>query len=276
MNFLQRNALVICSCVPFMAFLCGCHSSKSGTYGKVGYEQRHSTHSSGSGAAHRGLDYSKEEMDALGLELVNEARAWLGTPYRFGGQDRNGTDCSGLVLELYRTVCAMKLPRNTSEQKSYCTEVARNKAKVGDLMFFGSGGKTSHVGLYIGNGEMIHASSSRGVMVSNVDSGYWGDRFQSAGRVGGAYEAWASAGGKRKDVRNAAPQAPVRTITLEELAAASRPKADELARTEATPPKVVGGEPAPMQLDEAVASIDALDEIISQKVDSIFSTQFMD
>jgi hypothetical protein len=88
----------------------------------------------------------------------------------------------------------MKIPRTTVEQKSYCTKVARNKARMGDLVFFGSGkseNSVSHVGLYIGKGEMIHASSSRGVMVSRVDAGYWGDRFRGIGRIDGAYASWA-------------------------------------------------------------------------------------
>ena len=73
-------------------------------------------------------DYSSEVTDAMGADLAEEARGWLGTPYRYGGADRRGTDCSGLVMELYRSVCATKLPRTTVEQKSYCTKVARNKA----------------------------------------------------------------------------------------------------------------------------------------------------
>lgn len=54
-------------------------------------------------------------------------------PYRYGGQDRDGTDCSGLVMEVYRKVCLVKIPRTTKTQKSYCLEVARNKARAGDL-----------------------------------------------------------------------------------------------------------------------------------------------
>lgn len=171
-----------------LAFLSGCRSSKGGAKGN-------SYGNNAGGMTNYAVDYSKEETDAMGRDLASEARRWLGTPYRYGGRDRSGTDCSGLVMELYRTVCAMKLPRTTVEQKSYCTEVARNKARVGDLVFFGSGkgaGSVSHVGLYIGQGEMIHASSSRGVMVSRVDAGYWGDRFRSIGRVDGAYDSWAS------------------------------------------------------------------------------------
>ena len=54
-------------------------------------------------------DYSSEVTDAMGADLAEEARGWLGTPYRYGGADRRGTDCSGLVMELYRSVCALSL-----------------------------------------------------------------------------------------------------------------------------------------------------------------------
>lgn len=180
---LSRIIVFIALCVTLPS---GCRSSKGG--GRSAYE------GNAGSMTNYAVDYSNEESDAMGRDLASEARRWLGTPYRYGGRDRNGTDCSGLVMELYRTVCAMKIPRTTVEQKSYCTKVARNKARMGDLVFFGSGkseNSVSHVGLYIGKGEMIHASSSRGVMVSRVDAGYWGDRFRGIGRIDGAYASWA-------------------------------------------------------------------------------------
>ncbi len=258
-------------------------------------------------------DYSSEVTDAMGADLAEEARGWLGTPYRYGGADRRGTDCSGLVMELYRSVCATKLPRTTVEQKSYCTKVARNKARVGDLMFFGSskgGGQISHVGLYIGKGEMIHASSSRGVMVSNVDAGYWGDRFRGTGRVDGAYNAWARTDrgsralkGKKKD-RNPVtpdeiptPDRPVAPLPIGEIAYDKLPAGDAPENMEpassapamdnsmTTQPEKTSQQPSAtpqgtqanaVKSADATETIDLLDLIINQKVDSIFSTRFMD
>ena len=125
---LSRIIVFIALCVTLLS---GCRSSKGG--GKSAYE------GNAGSMTNYAVDYSNEESDAMGRDLASEARRWLGTPYRYGGRDRNGTDCSGLVMELYRTVCAMKIPRTTVEQKSYCTKVARNKARMGDLVFFGSG-----------------------------------------------------------------------------------------------------------------------------------------
>lgn len=226
----------------------------------------------------------------MGRDLAAEARRWLGTPYRYGGQDRSGTDCSGLVMEVYREVCAVKLPRSSSSQKAYCTEVARNKARMGDLMFFGGSGKVSHVGLYIGNGEMIHASSSRGVMISNVDTGYWGQRLLGAGRVGGAQESWAKAGkgknGKERPADEPAPQPRLNDIQEIQIASTGRPvPVAEIAYNRIPPatPELnadqsvsVRNLPDAAATAEAPSALDMLDRIINQKVDSIFADRFMD
>jgi len=263
--------------------LSGCRSGKRAVSGPGSYD--------GSGQA---AYYPGEDTDAMGEALAAEARRWLGTPYRYGGADRSGTDCSGLVMELYRSVCAVKLPRTTTLQKSYCTKVARNRAKVGDLMFFGSGkggGAVSHVGLYIGKGEMIHASSSRGVMVSRVDKGYWGTRFNGVGRVDGAYESWAAINGKGKTRKkhgkgkvDATPSpmsvpAPALEIAYDRLPVSGH------GINGATPPSPAPASPSgktaapsvtPSAAVEATATIDLLDLIINQKVDSIFSDRVMD
>lgn len=228
----------------------------------------------------------------MGRDLAAEARRWLGTPYRYGGQDRSGTDCSGLVMEVYREVCAVKLPRSSSSQMSYCTEVARNKARMGDLMFFGASGKVSHVGLYIGNGEMIHASSSRGVMISNVDTGYWGQRLLGAGRVGGAQESWAKAGkgknGKKRPADEPAQQPRLNDIQEIQIASTGRPvPVAEIAYNRippATPELNADQSVSVRNLPDAAATaeapapsaLDMLDRIINQKVDSIFADRFMD
>jgi probable lipoprotein NlpC len=170
--------------------LTGCHSSKNSgkrVSGSSAYNP------SSSIVKQPNNNYSNESTSDMGQALTREARKWIGTPYRFGGADHSGVDCSGFVMTLYQSVCNTKLPRTTTEQQAYCTEVARNKASVGDLVFFsttkGRNG-VSHVGLYIGNGEMIHASSSQGVMVSNVDTGYWGDRLCGVGHVDSAEQLW--------------------------------------------------------------------------------------
>jgi cell wall-associated NlpC family hydrolase len=113
------------------------------------------------------------------------ARAQLGSPYRFGGASPAGFDCSGLVRYSYGQA-GVSLPRETREQR----KVARllepdGPFSAGDLLFFHFGGKGAlHVGLYVGNGEFVHAPASGGkVRVERLDAPHWKQRFIEARRI---------------------------------------------------------------------------------------------
>lgn len=127
------------------------------------------------------------DQTAVEHPLIAEARRWLGTPYRYGGQEIGvGTDCSGMIMEIFRTVLGIKLPRNSAAQQEYCIPVKKEKLETGDLVFFSSktnGKNISHVGIFIDKGFFIHASSSRGVIVSHLDENYYLNHFHSCGRV---------------------------------------------------------------------------------------------
>ena len=126
------------------------------------------------------------KLDKTRQALVNEARRWLGTPYKYGGNDSDGLDCSGLTVNVYKNVMNLAIPRNSARQAEYCQGVTRDNVKAGDLLFFSMSRSRSginHVGIYIGEGKMIHSSSSRGVVVSGLDDGYYTSRFVMAGRV---------------------------------------------------------------------------------------------
>lgn len=94
----------------------------------------------------------------LRAELVSTARRFLGVPYRWGGEDRHGFDCSGLTMVSYR-LNGLDLPRNSRSQYRAGQPVARNALQPGDLVFFATRGgrRVTHVGLYIGRGRFIHA-----------------------------------------------------------------------------------------------------------------------
>lgn len=166
--------------------MAACHSSKptaikgnAGTTAPVGRQPSSSVVSSDktSGASN---DPDKARS------VIKEARKWVGTPYKYGGKSRKGTDCSGLVMMVFDNTLGVKLPRSSRELHKFCREVPCDAIEPGDLVFFGGvkrSGSVNHVGLYIGDGKMIHASTSRGVMESSVNEAYWRDRFHSAGRV---------------------------------------------------------------------------------------------
>lgn len=120
-------------------------------------------------------------------ELIRQARTWIGTPYQYGGHTRKkGTDCSGMIMELFLSVYDLKLPRSSAMQHDFSRPVKFDDMKPGDLVFFTtdkSRSRINHVGLYIGDNRMIHASGSRGVMESGLSEKYWVNVYHSSGRV---------------------------------------------------------------------------------------------
>ncbi len=119
--------------------------------------------------------------------LYEELRTWLGTPYRYArAQKQRGTDCSGLVQQVYLTVFNIPLQRNSAKiYEKDCNPLKRAKLREADLVFFNNGKsrRITHVGIYLKEGYFVHASSSRGVVVSSLESKYWNTHFQCAGRV---------------------------------------------------------------------------------------------
>lgn len=183
-------------------------------------------------------------------ELVKEAKKWLGTSYRYGGHSRQGTDCSGMVMEVYRKVCNVSLPRSSREQQAYCKGIKKKDLTEGDLIFFctGSGNRVSHVGMYIGDGKMVHASSSRGVIISGIDERYYTRTYHSSGRV----FASATTPNVLDDVPATIP-APQKNPTPPTIS-----------------PEIQPTLPSPLEIQPEID----LEDIIDAKVDSIYTNMF--
>lgn len=114
--------------------------------------------------------------------VIKHAKAWLGTPYLYGGNTKRGVDCSGFVKKVYHSAHNLSLPRTTAQMYQKGTFVRKEWLKCGDLVFFKNvrGRGVDHVGIYIGDGQFIHASSSRGVVISQLNSSYYLARFVAA------------------------------------------------------------------------------------------------
>lgn len=106
----------------------------------------------------------------------------MGAPYRYGGSDPEGFDCSGLVRYVYRQV-GVWVPRTVREQRAYARKVPMVEIQAGDLLFFDiDDGKGRHVGIYEGHGRFIHApSSGKQVARASVHNPYWRARLVAAG-----------------------------------------------------------------------------------------------
>lgn len=119
-------------------------------------------------------------------KLYVNAAGWIGTPYRAGGDSRHGTDCSGLVSQLYKKTYRMRLSRSTDGQLKESNKIARRNLREGDLVFFTSRSsrkKVAHVGIYLKDGKFIHASTSQGVIVSSLKEKYYTQHWLCGGRV---------------------------------------------------------------------------------------------
>lgn len=127
-----------------------------------------------------GLSYSAEDNHAL-YETVN---SWLGVPYKYGGTDRNGIDCSAFVGTVFRQVYGVELHRTANDMLRDVSLISRSELREGDILFFtNSKGKVSHVGIYLKEGLFAHASTSNGVSVSRLDDTYWTKHFYKGGRI---------------------------------------------------------------------------------------------
>lgn len=122
---------------------------------------------------------------APGSDVVRTAYAYRGTPYHYGGTGRGGFDCSGFTSYIYRQK-GVSLPHNAAAQFAHGSNVSKSELKPGDLVFFHCGRRgISHVGIFVGNGKFVHASSphSGGVRVDSLNDGYYKSTFRGARRV---------------------------------------------------------------------------------------------
>ena len=118
-----------------------------------------------------------------GTEVVNYAYKFLGKPYVYGAAGPNAFDCSGLTQYVYNKF-GIVLSRTTYTQVGEGIKVKRSDLKAGDLVFFNTEGSISHVGIYIGDGEFIHAPrTGKPVMVSSLSDGYYSARYATARRI---------------------------------------------------------------------------------------------
>src|SRR5690606_28923205 len=108
---------------------------------------------------------------------------WLGTPYRLGGSSKKDIDCSKFSLALYENVFNTTIGYNRRNQFANVTHIVKNEQQPGDLVFFKIRSRQiTHVGVYLGDDKFAHASSSKGVMESNLNEAYWKRYYYKGGR----------------------------------------------------------------------------------------------
>lgn len=130
------------------------------------------------------LDVVAEKLTNMSLLALMDK--WWGTRYCLGGSTENCIDCSAFTQLVSREVFNLSLPRTAQEQYNTIELIEKDELKEGDLVFFHTRGRKSaitHVGVYLTNNKFVHASTSNGVSISDLDESYWKPRFRAGGRM---------------------------------------------------------------------------------------------
>lgn len=132
--------------------------------------------------AQNDISMSPSESAIARKKLVDYSKQFVGKPYVSGGIGPNSFDCSGLIFTVSRESIGVQLPRTTKAIYNFCEDIKDNEREAGDLVFFKttSSGEISHVGLYIGSNQFIHAVSdgpNTGVIVSSLKESYWKSHY---------------------------------------------------------------------------------------------------
>lgn len=156
-------------------------------------------HASGQGNNNNAIDPEQQQLEwcfiysnQLGYDipyisnprLYENLNDWLGTPYKYAGQGKKGIDCSGLVCRLYQDSYSVALQGSSRDLYKKTKSIEKKDLQEGDLVFFKiRKGRISHVGVYLGKNKFAHASTSSGVIISDLDEPYYEKYFYAGGRL---------------------------------------------------------------------------------------------
>lgn len=127
--------------------------------------------------------YNESAADQTSQRIYAHFQNWKGVRHQDGGTDRSGIDCSGFVQLTFKTLFNQSVPRSTDLLSEAGKSIDYHSLNTGDLVFFKTGFKKRHVGIYIGQNKFIHVSSKRGVMMSDLNNPYWHDSFWQIRRL---------------------------------------------------------------------------------------------
>jgi len=164
--------------LPFVLLcLAACHSGKDSAKTNTAGEASNSVMTKYSGI----IGVPEKNLNKKLIFFVDN---WYGAPYKWGGGEKNGVDCSHLVCRVYRDVYGKKIAGTAVDLEKMSDRVKESRLKEGDLVFFKiESEKISHVGVYIANNRFVHASVKKGVIINSLEDKYYKKYFYSGGRI---------------------------------------------------------------------------------------------
>lgn len=168
------NMKFICLTIFLSFIVSGCSNKNSYIYTKKNTNISYPSAS---------LQKTLQEKEHLRVNLYDFYSEWKGVKYKLGGSNKNGIDCSALIQKAYKYKLNIELPRTTRQQVKLGKTVEKHKLQTGDLIFFKTGKNSRHAGIYIDNGKFIHASTSRGVIISKLNNPYFKKYYWKSQRL---------------------------------------------------------------------------------------------
>lgn len=126
-------------------------------------------------------DYTYNNLN-VSEQLITHFKKWQGVKYKYGGNSKNGVDCSYFVQDSLKNI-QVSVPRTTYYQAKLGQMVSRTQLQTGDLVFFKTSSKDRHVGIYLNKGHFMHVSTSKGVIISRMDNPYWNRHYWKSKRI---------------------------------------------------------------------------------------------
>ena len=149
-----------------------CGVKKSGTYSSPSVQKKYS----------QLLGVNEKEI--TNTKLYSFVDDWSGVPYKYGGKNKKGIDCSGFASVLYKEVFGKELSGPSASISKQCRKISINELREGDLVFFKIDSKEiSHIGVYLQNNKFVHATTKAGVMIDDLNEEYYRNYFETAGRI---------------------------------------------------------------------------------------------
>ena len=181
MNFIKKKFLLLVSLTLVVVLANSCKTHKGSTSKDPEKTSISKTKKIQSKYA---IILKTDESKIENIKLYSFIDEWYGVPYKYGGKNKNGIDCSNFTSVLFSNVYSKEIIGPSASIFNMCKVISKSNLEEGDLVFFKiEGDNISHIGIYLQNNKFVHATTKKGVMIDDLDEAYYKKYFYKAGRI---------------------------------------------------------------------------------------------